>query len=102
MNYDAQFLVKRRFTSSKTSLSLGGSPSCLRNKVSRAAMYVSPNEVVIAAAVVPEIAPPATEPTPGNNFRRPPTIARPVMTAAVPPTVLAVRALRKLVENDNP
>src|SRR6478609_5377830 len=65
-------------------------------------MYASPKALVTAAAVVAEIAPPTTDPTPGMSFSSPPTIARPVKVAAVPPTVLATSVLRNPSENDNP
>lgn len=54
-------------------------------------MQVSPSEVVIAAAVLPEITPPIIVPAPGKSLRSPPTTARPVIVAAVPPTALATR-----------
>ncbi len=48
-------------------------------------IYASPNATVIIDAVVPLIAPPITDPTPGISFNNPETTALPAIVAPASP-----------------
>ena len=80
----------------------GGSPSEAVNSLASTAMYSSPNAVVRVAAAAAATTPPATEPTPGTNFNRLETTARPRTVAPAGPAIAATSVLKNALESSIP